>query len=496
MTDDAKFAPPALTFDDVLLLPAHSRFLPSEADTTARLSRHITLRVPLVSSAMDTVTEARMAIAMARHGGVGVLHRNLSVEDQAQQADMVKRSEAGMITNPVTCGPDATVADVETLCARYRISGVPVTESDGVLLGIVTNRDIRFEADHSQGVGAVMTPMPLVTAPVGVKREDALALLRRHKVEKLPLVDGGGRLRGLITVKDFSKSEQFPNASKDGAGRLMVGAAVGVGEDGKRRAQALADAGADFLVVDTSHGHSQAVLDMVAQVKANIRVDIIGGNVATRAGAQALIDAGADGVKVGVGPGSICTTRVVAGVGVPQVTAIYEAAAAARPAGVPVIGDGGLQHSGDIAKAIAAGADTVMLGSLLAGCDEAPGEIVFVQGKQYKQYRGMGSLGAMRNPERGRSYSKDRYFQDDVLREDKLVPQGVEGQVPSTGPLAVVADQLVGGLRAAMGYCGAGSIAALQEAHFIQVTAAGLAESHPHDIQMTADAPNYRRRLV
>ena len=441
---------------------------------------------------MDTVTEARMAVAMARQGGVGVLHRNLSVEDQAQQADMVKRSEAGMITNPVTCGPDATVADVEALCGRYRISGVPVTGSDGTLLGIVTNRDIRFEADHSRRVSAIMTPMPLVTAPVGVGREQALDLLRQHKVEKLPLVDNQGRLRGLITVKDFSKSEKFPNASKDAEGRLLVGAAVGVGEDGKRRAQALADAGADFLVVDTAHGHAEAVLAMVAQIKANTRLDVIGGNVATRSGAQAMIDAGADAVKVGVGPGSICTTRVVAGVGVPQVTAIYEAAQAARPAGVPVIGDGGLQHSGDIAKAIAAGADTVMLGSLLAGCEEAPGEMVFVHGKPYKEYRGMGSLGAMR----GRSYSKDRYFQDDVLREDKLVPQGVEGQVPFTGPLAAVAGQLIGGLRAAMGYCGARTIADLQEARFIQITAAGLTESHPHDIQMTADAPNYRGRIA
>jgi IMP dehydrogenase len=405
---------------------------------------------------------------------------------------MVKRSEAGMITNPVTCGPEATVADVEALCARYRISGVPVTGGDGTLLGIVTNRDIRFETDHSRRVSAVMTPMPLVTAPVGVGREQALELLRQHKVEKLPLVDGQGRLRGLITVKDFSKSEKFPNASKDAEGRLLVGAAVGVGEDGKQRAQALADAGADFLVVDTAHGHAEAVLTMVAQIKANTRLDVIGGNVATRAGAQAMIDAGADGVKVGVGPGSICTTRVVAGVGVPQVTAIYEAAQAARPAGVPVIGDGGLQHSGDIAKAIAAGADTVMLGSLLAGCEEAPGEIVFVHGKPYKEYRGMGSLGAMR----GRSYSKDRYFQDDVLREDKLVPQGVEGQVPFAGPLAGVANQLVGGLRAAMGYCGARTIAELQRARFIQITGAGLAESHPHDIQMTADAPNYRGRLA
>jgi len=492
MTDETKFGPPALTFDDVLLLPAHSEILPGDADTATRLSRRITLRLPLVSSAMDTVTEARMAIAMARQGGVGVLHRNLSVEDQAHQVDMVKRSEAGMITNPVTCGPDATVAEVEALCARYRISGVPVTSDDGVLLGIVTNRDIRFEADHSRPVSALMTAMPLVTAPVGVTREVALDLLRRHKVEKLPLTDDAGRLSGLITVKDFTKSEKFPSATKDAAGRLVVGAAIGVGEDAKDRAQALADAGADFLVVDTAHGHAQAVIDMVAQIKANSRVDVIGGNVATRAGAQALIEAGADGVKVGVGPGSICTTRVVAGVGVPQVTAIFEAAQVARPAGVPVIGDGGLQHSGDIAKAIAAGADTVMLGSLLAGCEEAPGEIVFINGKQYKQYRGMGSLGAMR----GRSFSKDRYFQDDVLREDKLVPEGIEGQVPYRGPLSAVAGQLIGGLRAAMGYCGTRTIGELQQARFIQITAAGLTESHPHDIQMTTEAPNYTRRLT
>jgi IMP dehydrogenase len=492
MTDETKFGPPALTFDDVLLLPAHSEILPGDADTAARLSRRVTLRLPLVSSAMDTVTEARMAIAMARQGGVGVLHRNLSVEDQAYQVDMVKRSEAGMITNPVTCGPDTTVAEVEALCARYRISGVPVTSDDGVLLGIVTNRDIRFEADHGRPVAAVMTPMPLVTAQVGVARDVALDLLRRHKVEKLPLIDDVGKLSGLITVKDFAKSEKFPSATKDAAGRLVVGAAIGVGEDAKHRAQALAEAGADFLVVDTAHGHAQAVIDMVAQVKANIRVDVVSGNVATRAGAKALIDAGADGVKVGVGPGSICTTRVVAGVGVPQVTAIFEAAQVARPAGVPVIGDGGVQHSGDIAKAIAAGADTVMLGSLLAGCEEAPGEMVFIHGKQYKQYRGMGSLGAMR----GRSFSKDRYFQDDVLREDKLVPQGVEGQVPYRGPLSAVAGQLIGGLRAAMGYCGARTIGELQEARFIQITTAGLTESHPHDIQMTTEAPNYSRRLT
>ena len=491
---DEKFSPPALTFDDVLLLPAHSVIVPSEADTTARLTPRISLRIPLVSSAMDTVTESRMAIAMARQGGVGVLHRNMSVEEQAQQVDTVKRSEAGMITNPVTCGPDATLAEVEELCARYRISGVPVTDADGLLLGIVTNRDIRFESDHRRRVAEIMTKMPLVTAPVGVSRAEALKLLRSNKVEKLPLVDNGGRLRGLITVKDFTKSEKFPLATKDAEGRLVAGAAVGVGEDAKRRAQALIDAGVDFLIVDTSHGHAQAVLDMVAQVKANSRVEVIGGNVATRAGAQALIDAGSDAVKVGVGPGSICTTRVVAGVGVPQVTAIYEAWLACAPANVPVIGDGGVQYSGDIAKAIAAGADTVMLGSLLAGCEEGPGELVFVSGKQYKLYRGMGSLGAMRNAERGGSFSKDRYFQDDVLREDKLVPQGVEGQVPYRGPLAAVADQLVGGLRAAMGYCGARTIAELQQARFTQITGAGLIESHPHDIEMVAEAPNYGGR--
>ena len=491
MTDDAKFGPPALTFDDVLLVPAHSQLMPSEADTTARLTRQITLRVPLVSSAMDTVTEATMAVAMARQGGVGVLHRNMSVEEQAYQVDIVKRSEAGMITNPVTCGPDATISEVEDLCGQYRISGLPVVSGEGVLLGIITNRDIRFEQDHSRRAGELMTPMPLITAPVGVTRDQALRLLSQHKVEKLPLVDAQGVLRGLITVKDFTKSEKFPQATKDAQGRLMTGAAVGVGEDAKRRAQALIEAGADFLVVDTAHGHSQAVLTMISQLKANARIEVIGGNVATRAGAQALIDAGADAIKVGVGPGSICTTRVVAGVGVPQITAIYEVSRAARPADVPVIGDGGVQYSGDIAKAIAAGADTVMLGSLLAGCEEAPGEMVMIGGEQYKLYRGMGSVGAMRNRERGRSYSKDRYFQDDVLREDKLVPEGIEGRVPYRGAVSAVASQLAGGLRAAMGYCGAPGIPALQEARFIQITGAGLIESHPHHVHMVAEAPNY-----
>jgi len=435
-----------------------------------------------------------MAIAMARQGGVGVLHRNLAVEDQAAQVDIVKRSEAGMVTNPVTCSPDDTIATANALMGRFRISGVPVTGGDGVLVGIVTNRDIRFERDHNRLVRDVMTTSPLVTAPVGVSRDDALKRLQDNKVEKLPIVDEAGRLRGLITVKDFAKSQEYPLATKDAEGRLVVGAAVGVGEDAFKRAMTLVDAGVDFLVVDTAHGHSRSVLEMVARVKSTVSVDVIGGNIATADAAQALIDAGADAVKCGVGPGSICTTRVVAGVGVPQVTAVYEAAQVAHRAGVPVISDGGAQYSGDIAKAIAAGADTVMLGSLLAGCEETPGELVFIAGKQYKSYRGMGSLGAMQSRGQGRSYSKDRYFQDDVLSDDKLVPEGIEGQVPYRGSLAGVAHQLVGGLRAAMGYVGAGSIAELQQARFVRITAAGLKESHPHDIQMTVEAPNYQAR--
>ena len=489
-----KFARLGLTFDDVLLVPAESSVVPNEVDTATRLSRSLEVRSPLVSSAMDTVTEARMAIAMARHGGVGVLHRNLSVEDQAAQVDIVKRSEAGMVTHPITCSPDDTIAMANTLMGRYRISGVPVTDADGVLVGIVTNRDIRFEPNHDRLVRDVMTPAPLVTAPVGVSRDDALALLQRHKVEKLPLIDDGGRLRGLITIKDFAKSQEYPSATKDGEGRLVVGAAVGVGEDAYKRAMALVDAGVDFLIVDTAHGHSKSVLEMVARLKGNISIDIIGGNIATASAAQALIDAGADAVKVGVGPGAICTTRVVAGVGVPQLTAIYDVVSVARKAGVPVIADGGVAYSGDIAKAIAAGADTVMLGSLLAGCDESPGELIFINGKQFKSYRGMGSLGAMQSRGQARSYSKDRYFQDDVLSDDKLVPEGIEGQVPYRGPLAAVAHQLLGGLRAAMGYVGAADIAGMQQAQFVRITAAGLKESHPHDIQMTAEAPNYSGR--
>ena len=490
-----KFAALGLTFDDVLLVPAASDVVPSEVDTATRLSRSIGLRIPLLSSAMDTVTESRMAIAMARQGGVGVLHRNLAAEDQAAQVDLVKRSEAGMVTQPITCGPDDTIAVADSLMARYRISGVPVTDPDGLLLGIVTNRDIRFERDHGQLVRDVMTPMPLVTAPVGTSSDDAMALLRQHKVEKLPLVDDAGRLRGLITVKDFTKSEEYPLATKDTAGRLVVGAAIGVGEDAFKRAELLLQAGADFLVVDTAHGHSSSVIEMVRRVKETAGVDVIAGNISTAEAARALIDVGADALKAGQGPGSICTTRVVAGVGVPQITAIHDIASVAGPAGVPVIADGGMQYSGDIAKAIAAGADTVMLGSLLAGVEESPGELLFINGKQFKSYRGMGSLGAMQSRGERGSYSKDRYFQDDVHSDEKLVPEGIEGRVPYRGPLAAVAHQLIGGLRAAMGYCGTATIAELKaDARLIRITSAGLRESHPHDIQLTVEAPNYSER--
>ena len=490
-----KFAMLGLTYDDVLLLPSASDVVPSEVNTSTKLTREITLRIPLLSSAMDTVTESRMAIAMARQGGLGILHRNLSIEDQTNQVDLVKRSEAGMVTNPVTCLPTDTLADVDRLCGRYRISGVPVVDANNILVGIVTNRDMRFEDDMDRKVSEVMTAMPLITGKPGIAGEDALELLRTNKIEKLPLVDDAGHLVGMITVKDYVKSDRYPLATKDAQGRLMVGAAVGVGEDSYKRSMSLVEAGVDVLIVDTAHGHQRAVLDMVKVLKKDTDIQIIGGNIATRAGAQALVDAGADAVKVGVGPGSICTTRVVAGVGVPQVTAIYEASLAAGPAGVPVIGDGGLQYSGDIAKALVAGADTVMVGSLLAGCEEAPGQLVFVNGKQYKQYRGMGSLGAMQSRGEARSYSKDRYFQDDVLSEDKLVPEGIEGQVPYRGPLSAVAHQLVGGLRASMGYAGAATIEDLKNnGQLVRITAAGLKESHPHDVQLTAEAPNYHVR--
>jgi IMP dehydrogenase len=488
------FATLGLTFDDVLLQPAQSDIVPSEADTSSRVSKRIWVKVPLISSPMDTVTEARMAVAMARQGGLGIIHRNLSVEDQAHQVEVVKRSEAGMVEEPITISPDATIGEADAMCARYHISGVPVVEGDMMLLGIVTNRDMRFEHDPSRLVRDVMTRMPLVTGHVGIRSDDAMQLLARHKIEKLPLVDDHGRLKGLITLKDFVKSDLYPNASKDDQGRLRVGAAVGYFGDAWKRAMVLIEEGVDLLVVDTAHGHSHGVLDMVRKLKAEpaaSEVDIIGGNVATYEGAQALVEAGVDGVKVGVGPGSICTTRVVAGVGVPQVTAIHNAARACRPAGVPLIGDGGLQYSGDIAKALVAGADTVMLGSLLAGCEESPGELILVNGKQFKAYRGMGSFSAMASRGRTASYSKDRYFQSDV-NDSMLIAEGIEGQVPFRGPLAAVAYQLVGGLRQSMFYTGASSIAELKErGSFVRITSAGLRESHPHDIQMTVEAPNY-----
>lgn len=486
-----KLLPPGLTYDDALLVPGYSDLQPGDADTSTHLSRNIQLRIPLLSAAMDTVTEARMAVAMAREGGAGVLHRNLSAEEQASQIDLVKRSEAGMVTDPVTCQPDDTLAEVERLCAHYRISGVPVTDGTGTLVGIVTNRDMRFENDRDRLVRDVMTTDALVTAPVGVARDQAFDLLRRYKVEKLPLVDTGNRLRGLITVKDFIKSEQFPDATKDPDGRLVVGGAVGVGDEAEQRARLLVEAGADFVVVDTAHGHSSGLADMIAKLKANSNADVVAGNVATRAGAQLLVDAGADAVKVGVGPGSICTTRVVAGVGAPQLTAILESSRACGPAGVPLIADGGLQYSGEIAKALVAGASSVMLGSLLAGVEESPGELIFINGKQFKAYRGMGSLGAMR----GRSFSKDRYAQAEVSSEDKLIPEGIEGQVPFRGPLSAVAHQLVGGLHQSMWYAGTRTVAELRErGQLMRVTPAGLRESHPHDIKMTVEAPNYNAR--
>ena len=495
-----KFAALGLTYDDVLLLPGHSDLAPADIDMTTRLTREISLNVPLVSAAMDTVTESRMAIAMARQGGLGVLHRNLSLDDQAYKVDLVKRTQTGIISNPVTITPDATLDQLDKLAGEYRISGFPVVDTDNRLLGMITNRDLRFTPVAEWAttkVDEVMTPMPLITGPSDISREDATVLLRRHKRERLPLIDEAGHLTGLITVKDFVKGEQFPNASYDGAGRLMVGAAIGYFGDAWQRATTLIDAGVDVLVADTAHGNVRMLLDMVERLKTDPstrHVQVIGGNVATREGAQAFVDAGSDAVKVGVGPGSICTTRVVTGVGVPQVTAVYEASLACKPAGVPVIADGGLKHSGEIAKAIVAGADTVMIGSLLAGCEESPGELVFVNGKQFKSYRGMGSLGAMSS--RGKkSYSKDRYFQAEVESDDKIVPEGIEGQVAYRGPLSAVAHQLIGGLNQAMFYVGAATIPDLQEnGRFVRITQASLQESHPHGVQMTVEAPNYSGR--
>ena len=488
---DQKFAKEGLTFDDVLLVPAESSVLPAEVSTRTRLTREIELEIPIVSAAMDTVTEARTAIALARGGGIGVLHRNLSIQEQVVEVDRVKRSEAGMIDDPVTLPPEARVADALALMERYRISGVPVVDEAGRLVGILTNRDLRFEDDVSQPVSNLMTSTGLVTAPVGTTLVEAEAILHRHKVEKLPIVDGHGALRGLITVKDIKKRIEYPLATKDEQGRLRVGAAVGVGPDARARAAALVGAQVDLLVVDTAHGHAHAVIEMVRALKTEHGVQIAAGNISTAGAAEALIEAGADAVKAGQGPGSICTTRVVAGVGVPQVTAVYDCARVAAERGVPVIADGGMSSSGDVAKAIAAGADAVMLGSMLAGTDEAPGEVVVSHGERFKEYRGMGSLGAMK----ARGFSKDRYFQGDVEDSDKLVPEGIEGRVPYKGPLQNVVQQIVGGVRQAMGYCGAASIDELQTgARFVRVTAAGLRESHPHHVTVTKEAPNYPRR--
>lgn len=495
--DPNKVALHGLTFDDVLLLPAESNVVPSEVDTSAQFTRNTRLGIPLASAAMDTVTEARMAIAMARQGGIGVLHRNLSSQEQAEQVEIVKRSESGMVTDPVTANPDMTIQEVDDLCARFRISGLPVVNEDGTLLGICTNRDMRFERDYSRKVSDIMTAMPLVVAKEGVSKEEALDLLSTNKVEKLPIVDKNNKLVGLITVKDFVKTEQFPNSSKDASGRLLVAAGIGTGEESYERAGLLVDAGVDVLIVDSAHAHNNRVLEMVSRVKNDFgsKIDVVGGNLATRSAAKAMIEAGADAIKVGIGPGSICTTRVVAGVGAPQITAIMEAATVASAAGVPVIADGGMQYSGDVAKALAAGADSVMLGSMFAGTLEAPGDIVVVGGKQYKRYRGMGSMGAMQG--RGlsgekRSYSKDRYFQADVRSEDKLVPEGVEGKVPYRGEIGQITHQIVGGLRAAMGYTGSATIDELKTKQFVRITTAGLAESHPHHLQQTVEAPNYR----
>jgi IMP dehydrogenase len=486
---DRKFAKEGLTFDDVLLVPAESRVLPNAVSTRTRLTRSVELSIPVVSAAMDTVTEARLAIALAREGGIGIVHRNLSIEEQVAEIDKVKRSESGMIVEPVTLPPGALVRDALELMARYKVSGVPITDAGGVLVGILTNRDLRFETDVEQPVSALMTSRNLITVPTGTTLEQAEEILHRNKIEKLPVVDGEGRLRGLITVKDIQKKIEYPQATKDERGRLRVGAAVGVGPDAVERAQALIAVGADLLVVDTAHGHSAGVVEMVRKIKSVASVEIVAGNIATGEAARALIDAGADGVKTGVGPGSICTTRIVAGVGVPQVTAIYDCAEVAAAEGVALIADGGMTSSGDIAKAIAAGADTVMLGSLLAGVDESPGEVILAQGERFKEYRGMGSLGALK----GRSYSKDRYFQGDVEDVDKLVPEGIEGRIAYKGPLQPIVYQLVGGLRMAMGYCGAATIEEMKAARFVRITGAGLRESHPHDVTITKEAPNYRR---
>lgn len=479
----AKIVKEGLTFDDVLLIPAESSVLPHEVDIGTRFSRHIRLNVPLVSAGMDTVTESRMAIAIAREGGIGVIHKNMPIEQQAAEVDRVKRSEHGIIIDPVFLAPDNTIEDALKLMARYHISGVPVTVNNR-LVGILTNRDLRFEEDFSRPIKEVMTTENLITAPAGTSIDEARNILKQHRIEKLPIVDADYNLKGLVTIKDIQKMVKYPNSCKDANGRLRVAAAIGVGAGTFERAQALIDAGVDALVIDTAHGHSLGVIQQVAKIRdAFPNVDIVAGNVATGEATEALIKAGVDGVKVGIGPGSICTTRVIAGIGVPQLTAIMDSSEVAAKYDVPIIGDGGIKYSGDIVKALAAGSSCVMMGSLLAGTEESPGEVEIYQGRSFKVYRGMGSLAAMKQG------SKDRYFQENA---SKLVPEGIEGRVPYKGTLADTVFQMLGGVRAGMGYCGAPDIVALQQkAQFVKITAAGLLESHPHDVQITKEAPNY-----
>ncbi|MGF7088134.1 IMP dehydrogenase [Kroppenstedtia sanguinis] len=479
-----KFAKEGFTFDDVLLMPAKSEVLPRDVEMTTQLGEQIQLKAPFLSASMDTVTEAPMAIAIARQGGIGIIHKSMKIEEQAEEVDRVKRSESGVITKPFYLHPDHQVYDAESLMSKFRISGVPIVDRERKLVGILTNRDLRFVRDYSIPISAVMTRTNLVTAPVGTTVTDAEEVLQQHKIEKLPLVDGDGVLKGLITIKDIEKATMFPNASKDTQGRLLAGAAVGVTGDTMQRAAALVEAEVDLLVVDSAHGHSKGVLETVSRLRREYPdLVIVAGNVATGEGTKDLIEAGASVVKVGIGPGSICTTRVVAGIGVPQVTAIYDCATVARQYGIPIIADGGIRFSGDIVKALAAGADAVMLGSIFAGTEESPGETEIYQGRQFKVYRGMGSIGAMK------AGSKDRYFQENA---QKLVPEGIEGRVPYKGPLAETVFQLLGGIQAGMGYCGARNLRELKEnSRFVRITSASLQESHPHDIQITKEAPNY-----
>lgn len=478
-----KFGKQGLTFDDVLLIPAHSDVLPRDVDVRTHLTRNVTLNIPVMSAGMDTVTEAEMAIAMAREGGIGVIHKNMSIDEQAREVKLVKRSEHGIIVDPIYLAPDNTLSDADELMNKYHISGVPITEN-GKLVGIITNRDMRFETDLSRPISDIMTSKGLITAPEHTTMEEAKRILQAHRIEKLPLVDDDGHLKGLITIRDIEKMRKFPNSNKDSDGRLKVAAAIGVTSDVEDRVEALLDAKADVLVIDTAHGHSEGVLQTIRRLRKTFpHLELIAGNVATYDATKALIEAGVSAVKVGIGPGSICTTRVIAGIGVPQITAIYDCAKAAEGTGIPIIADGGIQYSGDIAKALGAGASCVMLGNLLAGTEEAPGEMIIYQGKNYKSYRGMGSLGAMQ------AGSKDRYFQQNAK---KLVPEGIEGRIPYKGHVSDVLFQLIGGLRASMGYCGAKNIKAMNEdTQFIQITGAGLRESHPHDVSITKEAPNY-----